>query len=204
MTLKLLVNILVTGINIFILFRYIYLLYHKRISPSLAMWTFFTIAVGISLMTYFADGNYSISDNILNFTDLITVGGIAIAIYIWGDKSTRFNNFDLFCLGAVGIVIVFWMLSKNHFMTNFAVQIIMVISYFPVVKRMLNQKKNTESFSVWIFIWIAPVISLLANEGLLASIYAIRAVLCSGILLALMLRIEIQNKKRSKAIVVKN
>lgn len=168
------------------------------------MWTFFTIAVGISLMTYFADGDYSISDNILNFTDLITVGGIAIAIFIWGDKSSRFNNFDLFCLGAVGIIIVFWIFSNNHLMTNFAVQSIMVISYFPVIVRMLNQKKNTEAFSVWILILIAPVISLLANKGLLASVYAIRAVLCSGTLLVLMLRIEIQNRKRRKAILVKN
>jgi hypothetical protein len=33
------------------------------------MWTFFSLAVGISLFTYFAEGNYGISDTILNFTD---------------------------------------------------------------------------------------------------------------------------------------
>lgn len=162
------------------------------------MWTFFTLAVGMSLITYFAEGDYSFSDNILNFTDLFAVGGIAIAIFFMGDKSARFNKFDLFCLGAVGLIIVFWMLSSNHLVSNFAVQSIIVISYFPVIKRMLNQKKNTESFSVWILILIAPMISLLSSEGLLAAVYAVRAILCSGTLLALMLRIEVQNKKRNQ------
>ena len=71
-----------------ILSRYIYLLYHKKISPSLAMWTFFSLAVGISLFTYFAEGDHSISDNMLNFTDLILVVSVSIAI---SDMGRHFN-----------------------------------------------------------------------------------------------------------------
>ncbi|MCK5055510.1 MAG: hypothetical protein KAT34_02575 [Candidatus Aminicenantes bacterium] len=193
---KLMINIIISGINIFILSRYIYLLYHKKISPSLAMWTFFSLAVGISLFTYFADGDYNISDNILNFTDLILVVNVSIAILIWGDKTTQFNTFDLGCLAVVASIIVFWAVSNNHIITNFSVQSIMVISYFPVVKRMINQKKNTEAFSVWIALLLAPCISLISSKGLLASVYAIRAFLCAGTLLILMLRIEILNRKQ--------
>ena len=98
---KLLVNILVSGINVLILSRYIYLLYHKKISPSLAMWLFFSLAVGISLFTYFFESHYNISDNVLNFTDLILVVSVSIAIIMWGDNSTRFNRFDVGCLLAV-------------------------------------------------------------------------------------------------------
>jgi len=195
---KLIINIIVSGINIFILSRYIYLLYHKKISPSLAMWTFFTLAVGISLFTYFADGNYSVSDNILNFTDLILVVVISIAILIWGDTSTRFNRFDLVCLCVVLCIIAFWAISNNHIITNYAVQTIMVISYFPVIKRMISQNKNTEDFPVWIALLIAPCVSLFASEGWLASVYAIRALACTGTLLVLMLRIEILLKKQNK------
>ena len=104
---KLIINCIISGINIFILSRYIYLLYRKKISPSLAMWIFFSLAVGISLFTYFADGDYNISDNILNFTDLILVVSVSIAILIWGDKTTHFNTFDLGCLAAVALIIVF-------------------------------------------------------------------------------------------------
>jgi hypothetical protein len=72
----------------------------------------------------------------------------------------------------------------------------MVISYFPVVRSMALKKKNTEAFSVWIALSLAPAISLLANKGWLASVYAIRALLCTGTLLLLMVRIEILNRDR--------
>ena len=193
---KLLLNIIISGINFFILVRYIYLLYHKKISPSLAMWTFFSLAVGISLFTYFAESHHNISDNILNFTDLIVVVSISIAILIWGDKSTRFNRFDVGCLIAVIGIIAFWVISKNHVVTNYSVQSIMVISYFPVLGRMMNQKKNTEPFSTWIAFLFAAGISLFASKGWLASVYAIRALLCTGTLLVLMMRIEIKNREK--------
>lgn len=194
---KLFINIVVSGINVFILARYVYLLYNKKISPSLAMWTFFSLAVGISLFTYFAEGDHSISDNMLNFTDLIMVVSVSIAILIWGDHTTRFNRFDLGCLAAVIGIIIFWGISNNHIITNYSVQSIMVISYFPVLRRMTNQKKNTEAFSVWIMMLVAAGISLFASKGWLASVYAIRAVLCTGALLLLMVRIEIINRKKS-------
>jgi hypothetical protein len=175
------------------------LLYHKKISPSLAMWTFFSLAVGISLFTYFADGDHSISDNILNFTDLILVVCVSAAILIWGDTSTRFNRFDTGCLLAVIGIIAFWGISNNHIITNYSVQSIMVISYLPVLGRMTHQKKNTEVFSVWIMMLVAAGISLFASKGWLASVYAIRAVLCTGALLLLMLRIEILNRNKVKS-----
>ena len=195
-TTKLIINIIVSAINVIILSRYIYLLYHKKISPSLAMWTFFSLAVGISLFTYFAESKHNISDNILNFTDLILVVSVSIAILIWGDISTRFNRFDIGCLIAVTAIIAFWAVSKNHVITNYSVQSIMVISYFPVLGRMLNQKKNTEAFSPWIMMLLAAGISLFASNGWLASVYAIRAVVCTGALLLLMVRIEIRNQRR--------
>jgi hypothetical protein len=199
-SLKLVINIIVSAINIIILSRYIYLLYHKKISPSLAMWTFFSLAVGISLFTYFAEGNHSIADNMLNFTDLILVVSVSIAILIWGDTTTRFNRFDAGCLFAVLGIIAFWGISDNHIITNYSVQSIMVISYFPVLGRMVHQKKNTEAFSVWIMMLVAAGISLFASKGWLASVYAIRAILCTGSLLLLMLRIEILSRKSEKLV----
>jgi len=192
---KLLINIIVSAINVVILSRYIYLLYRKRISPSLAMWTFFSLAVGISLFTYFAESHHNISDNILNFTDLILVVSVSIAILIWGDRSTRFNRFDMGCLVVVIGIIAFWAITNNHVITNYSVQSIMVISYFPVLGRMVNQKKNTEAFSVWIMMFIAAGISLVASKGWLASVYAVRAIVCTGALLVLMLRIEFVSRK---------
>jgi uncharacterized membrane protein len=120
---------------------------------------------------------------------------VSISILIWGDTSTRFNRFDLGCLVGVLGILVFWLASKNHVVTNYSVQSIMVISYFPVLRRMATQKKNTEAFSVWLAMLAAAGISLIASKGWLASVYAIRAVVCTGTLLLLMLRVEILNRK---------
>jgi hypothetical protein len=164
------------------------------------MWTFFSMAVSISLFTYFAESHHSISDNMLNFTDLILVVSVLIAILIWGDTTTHFNRFDVGCLIVVMGILVFWGISNNHVITNYAVQSIMVISYFPVLGRMINQKKNTEAFSVWIMMMVVAGLSLFASKGWLASVYAIRALLCTGIFLLLMLRIEIVNRRSNSPI----
>lgn len=189
----------VSGLNLFILLTYIWMLYKKKSQPSLAMWSFFSLAVAMSLITYLKEGNFGFWDNVLNTTDLVLTILVTIAIIFMGDKSTRFNRFDLWCLGSVGVIILFWAFSQNHLWTNIAVQLILVIAYFPVIKRMSVSKKNSEPFSVWIALMIAPLISLITSKGTLATIYATRAFACTALLLFLMIRIEWNNKQMKKA-----
>jgi len=191
----------VAALNLFIAVVYCVQMVRKRSKPALAMWFFFSIAVGISLITYLKDGNYQFFDNVLNSLDLILVVFVTIAILVLGDKSTWFNKFDFGCLVAVVLIILFWVISKNHWVTNISVQLILVIAYFPVVRRMLKAKENTEPFSVWIALMLAPIFSLLTSKGELAAVYAIRAIACTGLLLVLMVRIEM---KRRKTIVTDN
>lgn len=188
----------VSLLNLIITIRYCWLLYKGKIKPALAMWVFFTIAVGMSLITYLAKDNFSIWDNILNTTDLILVLTVSIAIAIWGDKSSKFTKFDTGCLIAVIVAILFWAITQNHLITNLSIQLIMVVSYFPVIKRLFESKENTEPFSVWILMMLVPVFSLLSSKGLLATIYSVRAIVCVALLLILMLRIEISRKDSLK------
>lgn len=185
----------VSLLNLIITIRYCWLLYKGLIKPALAMWIFFTIAVGMSLITYLAKDNFSIWDNILNTTDLVLVLTVSIAITIWGDKSSKFTKFDRGCLIAVIVAILFWAITRNHLITNLSIQLIMVVSYFPVIKRLFESKENTEPFSVWIMMMLVPVFSLLSSKGMLATIYSVRAIACVGILLLLMLRVEMVRKR---------
>lgn len=185
----------VGALNLFIAIVYFIMMVKKKSKPALAMWFFFTIAVAISLITYMKEGNYSYFDNVLNSLDLLLVTFVTIAILILGDRSTWFNRFDLGCLIAVIIIVIFWAITNNHLITNISVQAILVIAYFPVVKRMLAAKENTEPFSVWIALMLAPLFSLMTSKGELAAVYAIRAIACTGMLLLLMIRIEVLKKK---------
>ena len=185
----------VSLLNLFITSRYCWLLYKQRIKPALAMWVFFTIAVGMSLITYLAKDNFSIWDNILNTTDLILVLTVSVAIAIWGDKSSKFTKFDTGCLIAVIVAILFWAITQNHLITNLSIQLIMVVSYFPVIRRLFQSKENSEPFSVWIMMMLVPVFSLISSKGMLATIYSVRAIVCVGLLLLLMLRVEMMRKR---------
>lgn len=186
----------VTLIIFLITVRYIWLLVKKKIKPALAMWIIFSIAIVMSLITYLSEGNYDLFDNIMNTVDLVYVVTISIAIFIFGDKSSKFSKFDKGSLVIVLIIVIFWIFTQNHKVTNIIIQLILVIAYFPVVKKLTDSKENSEPFLVWIGMLLAPAISLLSSKGLLATIYSTRAIICVGLLLFLMLRIEIVNKKR--------
>ena len=184
-------------ITLIIMVRYILLLVRKEIKPALAMWLFFSIAIIMSLVTYRSEGGYGLLDNIMNTVDLVYVVTVCIAIFLFGDKSSKFTRFDRGCLVAVLIILLFWIFTRNHRVTNLLMQGILVIAYFPVVKRLIDSRENTEPFSVWIGMLLAPSIALISSKGTLATIYSVRAIFCVSILLLLMLRIEILKLKNN-------
>jgi hypothetical protein len=177
-------------ITLIIMIRYISLLVKKVIKPALAMWLFFSVAILMSLITYRSEGGYGILDNIMNSVDLIYVVTVCIAILLFGDKSSKFTRFDKGCLAAVMMILFFWIFTRNHWLTNVLMQAVLVIAYFPVVKRLIESRENTEPFSVWIGMLLAPSLALISSKGTLATIYSVRAIICVSLLLLLMLRIE--------------
>jgi hypothetical protein len=182
-------------INLFIATRYTVLIRRGDIKPALAMWIFFSIAVGGSLTTYLFDGDYTLLDNILNSSDLLLCVYVSAIIFIFGDMSTRFTRFDRGCLIAVLVIMTFWALTRRHTEANILIQMILVIAYFPVVKRLWNSDENTESFAVWFGLLLAPIFSLLSSKGELAAVYAIRAIVSTSLLLALMARAEFRGRR---------
>ena len=181
--------------NLLIGVRYCWLISKRRISPALAMWVFFTIAAVVSLLTYLADGDYGLLDNILNTADIALVGFVAMWTALYGDRSSRFSRFDLGCLAAVLAIVVVWAISRQHVAAHASIQTIMIIAYFPVIRRMWRANRNTESFFMFGGLLLAPIFSLLSSEGILATIYAVRTIVCTSTLLALMIRTEWKGKR---------
>jgi hypothetical protein len=190
----------VSMLNLAITCWYCWLTYKQKIKPALAMWIFFTIAVAISLTAYLEADHFSLWDNILNTTDLALTAIVSIAIYLFGDHTTRFSRFDKGCLIAVFVILAFWFVTKNHVVTHALTQSILVIAYFPVISRLWKTRENTESFLIWIGMLLAPVLSLLSSKGTLATVYSVRAIVCILMLLLLMLRVEYLSRKREKVV----
>ena len=193
----------VSILNIAITGSYCWLTYRQKIKPALAMWIFFTIAVAISLATYLESDNFSIFDNILNTTDVALATAVSVTIYLFGDHTTRFSRFDKGCLVAVVVIVLFWLITKNHLLTHALTQGILVIAYFPVVSRLWKTRENGESFLIWSGMLLAPMLSLLSSKGMLATIYSVRAMICITVLMMLMLRVEVLAKKEVDKIVLK-
>ncbi len=184
-------------INTIITIRYCSLTIRKKINPSLAMWLFFSIAVIGSLFSYLMESDFSPWDNILNTSDIVLCGSISLVILIFGGSKTRFNRFDIGCLGAVLLILLFWFFSKAHFATHLSLQLIQVIAYFPVIRKMWKAGENTESFFTWICLFLVSAVSLFSAKGVLAIVYSVRAMVCVTILLLLMIRIEIKNRPKN-------
>jgi hypothetical protein len=163
----------------------------------LAMWVFFSIAVGGSLVTYLSSGDYTLLDNILNTSDFVLVVIVSVFVFIFGGRSTRFNRFDIGCLVAVLGIMAFWLISQHHVVSHVSIQVILVIAYFPVINRIWKSNENTESFAAWIGLFLTPCISLLSSKGILATIYSLRAIISTSILLVLMVRAELKQSARS-------
>lgn len=186
----------VCAINLFIAVRSCTLIYRKRIHPSLAMWLFFDIAISVSLFTYFKVGDFSFKDNILNVADLFMATSVMMCILFFGSPSTRFNRFDLVCLGLVVLILIFWLITQAHLIANILVQLIMVISYFPTFKRLYVTRTNTESYTVWIAMLAASLMALMSANGLLAKVYVWRAIVCIVAMLGFMWWVD---RKKLKA-----
>ena len=173
-----------------------YLISRKKIRPSLAMWVFFFLAISMSLFTYLKNDEYSALDNILNTADLFFVASVTLSILIFGDAHSRFNRFDKGCLIVVAGILVFWLFTQNHYVTNILVQGILVVAYFPVVNRMVTSGENHESYLIWGGMLLAGFLALPISEGSLAFIYITRTIVSIFGLLGLMLYVD--SKKRKK------
>ncbi|HPF70605.1 MAG TPA: hypothetical protein PLQ13_08060 [Candidatus Krumholzibacteria bacterium] len=183
-------------IDLFIAVRYTVQIRRGAIRPALAMWVLFTLAVGGSLATYLGDGRYSLWDNVLNASDLALCAYVAAIVLRYGDHTTRFNRFDRACLVAVAVIILLWAVTRRHATANLLIQAILVIAYFPVVQRLWRADRNTESFAAWTGLMLAPVLSLLSSKGTLATVYAVRAIVSTAALMALMARAELRGRRR--------
>ena len=180
---------------LFVGLRYSWLTRQGDIQPVMATWLLFCVAVSLSLWTYWSSKKHSVVSNVGNAIDFIIVWMILASIIFLG-KNVRlgFNGFEIGCLIASAIILVFWRISKKHQASNLSLQGIMTIAYFPTLRQLWSAKDNTESFSIWIVIWIASTAALIpafTDKDKLAIAYASRAFILVTVLLGLMIRIEL-------------
>ena len=190
--------------------RYCWLTIIGKTDPVFASWFILTVSVGLAFWTYYKTETHNLIDNIGNTVDLIVVLMILFTISMWGENvRAGFTWFEIANLVVAGLIVIFWIKSKNHFNSNLAIQVLMIIGYIPLMTRLATANENPEPWSVWIPIWVAAVFSMVPaylpkqiEEGsqkkkkwknvILPRVYATRATLITAVVLILMLRLELK------------
>ena len=166
----------------------------ESIQPVLATWILFCVAVSLSLRTYLSSKNSELLGNIANASDFLYVWTVLACILLFG-RNVRigFTTFEYACLGATGGILVYWLITKKHAMSNIALQTIMTVAYFPMFIHLWFAQSNTESLVAWVIAWIAGGFALASSilyRRNLGILYASRAfILMTGVIL-LILRLK--------------
>lgn len=181
------------GLMLVMNFWYCDLIIKGEIHPTLMTWVIFSVAVSLSLGTYWSSGNHNLLSGICNITDTVLVLIVTLIIIFFG-KNVRFeiNTFEIICIILALIILVFWRITKAHEVSNLFLQGVMVIAYFPTFYQLWGALTTSESLVTWSISWLISflgIITAVLGRDKLAIIYSTRALVMITIMIFLILRI---------------
>lgn len=169
------------------------------IQPRLATWILFVVGSGLSLITYFStEGEHSFFANAANMMDIVMCVIVLACLIKRGQTEKSFTPFDKGCLGVSGVILAGWIISREHFMANIALQILLAVSYAPTICGLWRATRNTEAYGPW-FLMLAigclSEIGACAQQDVFGMAYAGRLMISVALVLALQYRLTRKNKK---------
>jgi hypothetical protein len=186
--------------------RYSYQIKNKKIQPTLSTWLIFLLGTCSSLLTFMVTDTKNLSAGILNIMDTVAIVIIIISTLLWGKRSKYFKAFEKWYLVSILLIGIYGIVSKNTFNSNLLTQLVIAIGYFPTIQNLIKEKRNTESFTAWGLAYAAGIISLypaLLSNSFLATIYSIRTIVLTSIILFLMSYFKFQLLGEKKVITTK-
>ncbi|MEX1063914.1 MAG: hypothetical protein WED06_01090 [Candidatus Paceibacterota bacterium] len=179
--------------------RYCWQTVKGQIRPVFATWLLFAVATGLSLATYFSSEKHSAVSNIGNVCDATATWSVFLVISIFAkNKIWGFNRFEKRCLLAAGLIVIFWIFSREHVVANLLLQSLITVGYLPMIRSLWRTVGNTESFLAWSLCLIAVIVSIYpaaAGDDSLALTYVLRGLGCVSLTLLIMLRAELRSHK---------
>ena len=193
---------------------YLYLVVRNQIKPVLASWIVMSGTVILSLVTYMTGPKHSLISNITNVVSVGTILSITLVVgglSFWRKEWVPFSVFQKRCLIVAAIIAILWVVVKfrvfgirgNAVVPNILTQVLVVIGYIPLFKKLWSAPKNTESTFTWWCVLLSSVVGLIpAIIGLdpLAIIFALRSILTTAIVVCLIDRLERKSRPEPKNI----
>lgn len=160
-----------------------YKIIRKEVNPALSTWLIILAASLLSFISYLKAENNAFLSGLLNFGDVLSTALISTTIIFFSSTQIKLKEFEKYYLIGLVVVVVFWTLSSNPFLSNLLIQLLLAMGYIPTIHHLIKRKENTESFLVWGLILFASLISLhpaliayLEKGIVLSLVYSLRAI----------------------------
>lgn len=160
----------------------------------------FIIAAGtfsLSLFMYSRKPDWSFSANIGLTSAFLSAWTVCIYLTVKLLKEEKFflsiNLWQKFALISASAVFVIWIITDNAFVSYVLLQLAALIAYTPVIQKLWNAKKNSESIVFWSSLMLSSLVASYAayeRNDTEAWIYIFRAVPSILLVIILILRVK--------------
>jgi uncharacterized membrane protein YkvI len=181
--------------------RYCMKLVRKEISPRIATWLIFEIGVVMSLASYLAGNDHSLTKAALNAADSFQVTVILITLLIeQRGRKIRFTRNELVSLGISCVAALAWIVTKTGWIGFIGFQSVMSVAYLPTIESLWCWKPgpSPEPMEKWginvIIALIGVVVDITGQHDYLAMVYPLRALILCIVVVLLITRWEQKTK----------
>jgi hypothetical protein len=172
---------------------YMYQISRRQVLPTLSTWIILGVATSLNVASYLVATRVDVISGVLGLTDALVCWFILIVTVISAGLKMQFQTFEKYYLTGAGVIVLFWIVSRNAFITNLLMQFLITIGCSSTIQSLLYANENHESFIFWGLVLVAASLSLYpaaVDGNLLAVIYSIRSIIILCVILSLMLRLH--------------
>lgn len=172
---------------------YVYQISRRQVLPTLSTWIILVVATSLNVASYLVATRVDVISGVLGLTDALVCWFILIVTVISAGLKMQFQTFEKYYLTGAGMLVLFWIVSRNAFITNLLMQLLITIGCSSTIQSLLYANENHESFIFWGLVLVAASLSLYpaaVDGNLLAVIYSIRSIVILCVILSLMLRLH--------------
>ncbi len=133
-------------------------------NPVPATWVLMMVMMSLSCWMYWHSPNKTWTGNIAVPTGALNVVCILTAVIILnvrrGTLKVAFDTVQQWCLAGGGVVVVFWLITKNTLISYVLVQCIGLIAYVATARRLWYAERVTEPVFFWVCVLSANLCAL--------------------------------------------
>ena len=178
-------------------FYYCFEIKKGTVSPPPATFIIAAVTFTLSLFMYSRKPNWSFTANIGLTSAFLSAWIVCIYLTTKLLRERNFflsiNNWQKFALTSALVVFIVWIITNNAFASYLLLQIAALIAYTPVIQKLWNAKKNSESLIFWTSLMLSSLVASYAayeRNDIEAWIYIFRAVPSTLLVIILILRVK--------------